>query len=96
MSLLPKEIIGPELAAGTLRVLPSRPAIPRFPMFISYRRDAPPARLRRFVERVRASVADRDCARPAAARRAHGCDSIRKTYRVRKIIQNIPYSVARR
>ena len=68
VSLLPKEIIGPELAAGTLRVLPSRPAIPRFPMFISYRRDAPPARLRRFVERIRASVAPRR--RAAAAPRA--------------------------
>ncbi len=57
LSLLPKEIIEPELVAGKLRVLPSRPAIPRFPMFVSYRRDAPPTRLQRFVERVRASVA---------------------------------------
>lgn len=56
VSLLPRELIEPELAAGTLRVLPARPAIPRFPLFISYRRDAPPARLRRFVERIRASV----------------------------------------
>jgi len=56
VSLLPKEIIEPEIEAGTLRVLPSRPAIARFPMFVAYRRDAPPARLRRFVERIRASV----------------------------------------
>lgn len=57
VSLLPREIIGPELESGALRVLPARPAIPRFPMFVSYRRDAPPARLRKFVERIRASVA---------------------------------------
>jgi DNA-binding transcriptional LysR family regulator len=66
LSLLPKEIIEPEIEAGTLRMLPSRPAIPRFPMFISYRRDAPPARLRRFVERIRASVARQH--RPSASR----------------------------
>ena len=72
VSLLPKEIIGPELAAGTLRVLRSRPAIPRFPMFVSWRRDTPPARLRRFIERVRASVATGQPAPrgPAQGRRA--------------------------
>jgi DNA-binding transcriptional LysR family regulator len=57
VSLLPKEIIEPEIQRGALRVLPGRPAIPRFPMYISNRRDPPPARLRRFVERIRASVA---------------------------------------
>jgi DNA-binding transcriptional LysR family regulator len=57
VSLLPREIIEPEIESGALRMLPARPAIPRFPMFIAYRRDAPPARLRRFVDRIRASVA---------------------------------------
>lgn len=57
VSLLPAEIIGPEVKAGSLRVLKARPAIPLFPMFVSYRRDAPPANVRRFVERIRASVA---------------------------------------
>lgn len=57
LSLLPLEIIGPEVKAGTLRVLRARPAIPRFPMFVSYRRDAPPGNVQRLVERIRASVA---------------------------------------
>ena len=56
VSLLPAEIIGPEIEAGTLRMLKSRPAIPYFPMFVSYRRDAPPANVRRFLQRIRASV----------------------------------------
>lgn len=56
LTLLPAEIIGPEIRAGALRMLKSRPAIPLFPMFVSYRRDAPPANLRRFIERIRASV----------------------------------------
>lgn len=57
VSLLPVEIIGPELAAGTLRLLRARPAIPHFPMYVAYRRDAPPANVRRLVERIRASLA---------------------------------------
>ncbi len=57
VSLLPAEIIGPEIAAGALRMLKARPAIPHFPMFVSYRRDAPPANVRRLLQRIRASVA---------------------------------------
>lgn len=57
VSLLPVEIIEAELAAGTLRLLRSRPAIPHFPMYVAYRRDAPPANVRRLVERIRASLA---------------------------------------
>lgn len=56
LSLLPAEIIEPEVRAGTLRMLNARPAIPRFPMFVSYRRDAPPANVKLFIERIRASV----------------------------------------
>lgn len=56
LSLLPAEIIEPEVRAGTLRMLKARPAIPPFPMFVSYRRDAPPANVKIFIERVRASV----------------------------------------
>lgn len=56
LSLLPAEIIEPEVRAGTLRMLRARPAIPPFPMFVSYRRDAPPANVKLFVERIRASV----------------------------------------
>ena len=56
LSLLPAEIIGPEVRAGTLRMLNARPAIPRFPMFVSYRRDAPPANVKLFIERIRMSV----------------------------------------
>ena len=56
LSLLPAEIIEAEVRAGTLRMLRARPVIPRFPMFVSYRRDAPPANVKLFVERVRASV----------------------------------------
>lgn len=56
LSLLPAEIIEPEVRAGTLRMLNARPAIPLFPMFISYRRDAPPANVKLFIERIRASV----------------------------------------
>lgn len=56
LSLLPAEIIEPEVRAGTLRMLRARPAIPRFPMFVSYRRDAPPANVKLFIERIRASV----------------------------------------
>ncbi|MEO5700355.1 MAG: LysR family transcriptional regulator [Casimicrobiaceae bacterium] len=60
LSLLPAEIIHPELRAGTLRMLKTRPAIAPFPTFIAYRRDAPPAHLRRFIERIRASVKAED------------------------------------
>jgi DNA-binding transcriptional LysR family regulator len=67
VSLLPKEIIEPEIQRGALRVLRARPAIPRFPMFVAYRRDAPPARLRRFVERIRASVLARQGRRARTA-----------------------------
>lgn len=56
LSLLPAEIIEPEVRAGTLRMLSARPAIPLFPMFVSYRRDAPPANVKLFIERIRASV----------------------------------------
>ncbi len=56
LSLLPAEIIGPEVRAGTLRMLNARPAIPRFPMFVSYRRDAPPANVKLLIERIRTSV----------------------------------------
>lgn len=56
LSLLPAEIIEPEVRAGTLRMLSARPSIPLFPMFVSYRRDAPPANIELFIERIRASV----------------------------------------
>lgn len=56
VSLLPVEIIGPELASGALRVLKSRPALRTLPLFVAYRRDTAPANLRRFVERIKACV----------------------------------------
>lgn len=57
LSLLPLEIVEAEIRSGTLRMLRARPAIAPFPMFVAYRRDTPPAPLRRFIERIRASVA---------------------------------------
>ncbi len=56
LSLLPAEIIEAEVRAGTLRMLNARPAIPLFPMFVAHRRDAPPANVRLFIERIRASM----------------------------------------
>jgi len=56
VSLLPVEIIGPELASGALRLLKSRPALPSFPLFVAYRRDTAPVNVRRFVERIKACV----------------------------------------
>lgn len=56
LSLLPAEIIEAEVRAGTLRMLNARPAIPLFPMFVAYRRDAPPANVRLFIERIRQSM----------------------------------------
>ena len=56
LSLLPAEIIEPEVRAGTLRMLRARPTIPLFPMFVSYRRDAPPSNVKLFIEHLRASV----------------------------------------
>lgn len=56
LSLLPAEIIEPEVRAGTLRVLRARPVIPRFPLYIAYPRDAPSGNVRLFIERIRASV----------------------------------------
>ena len=54
--LLPAEIIEPEVRSGTLRMLGARPAIAPLPMFVSYRRDTPPANVKLFIERIRASM----------------------------------------
>ena len=56
VSLLPVEIIGPELASGALRLLKARPALPSLPLFVAYRRDTAPVNVRRFVERIKACV----------------------------------------
>lgn len=56
VSLLPVEIIGPELASGSLRLLKSRPAMRDLPLFVAYRRDTAPANVRRFVARIKACV----------------------------------------
>jgi DNA-binding transcriptional LysR family regulator len=56
LGLLPEQIIEAEVRDGTLRMVPARPAIPLFPMYMSYRRDAPPANVRVLLERIRASV----------------------------------------
>jgi ribose/xylose/arabinose/galactoside ABC-type transport system permease subunit len=80
LSLLPAEIVEPEVRAGTLRIVGARPAIPDFPMFVAYRRDASSANVRNFIARIRASVAVP--ARPAIAR--GGRNMIRKTNADRK------------
>ncbi len=56
LSLLPAQIIEAEVRAGTLRMVKARPTIPLFPMYMSYRRDAPPANVRMLLDRIRASV----------------------------------------
>lgn len=56
LSLLPAEIIEPELRAGTLRMLSAQPAIPTFPMFIAYRLIAPSANVKLLIDRIMASV----------------------------------------
>jgi len=56
VSLLPVEIVAPELKAGSLRLLKARPAIRDFPLFVAYRRDTAPAPVRRFVNRIHACV----------------------------------------
>jgi DNA-binding transcriptional LysR family regulator len=65
VSLLPVEIIGPELDAGLLRKLSARPAIAPFPMFVAYRRAGAGANVRRLLERIRASVVDPPTAQAA-------------------------------
>jgi DNA-binding transcriptional LysR family regulator len=80
LSLLPAEIIEPEVRAGTLRIVGARPAIPDFPMFVAYRRDASSANVRNFIARIRASVAMPS--RPAISR--GGRNMIRKTNADRK------------
>ncbi len=66
VSLLPVEIIGPELASGSLRLLKARPAMRDLPLFVAYRRDIAPANVRRFVTRIKACV---DALLPSAAKR---------------------------
>jgi len=66
VSLLPVEIIGPELASGALRLLKSRPAMPDLPLFVAYRRDTAPGTVRRFVTRIKACV---DALRPPGTAR---------------------------
>jgi DNA-binding transcriptional LysR family regulator len=56
LSLLPAEIIEPEIRAGTLRILKAQPAIPTFPMFIAYRLDTPTSNVKLLIDRIRASV----------------------------------------
>ncbi|MEO8125326.1 MAG: LysR family transcriptional regulator [Burkholderiales bacterium] len=56
ISLLPVEIIAPEVRAGELRILKARPSIASHPLHIAYRRDMPLGNLERFIERVRASA----------------------------------------
>ena len=56
LSLLPAEIIAPEVGSGALRMLKARPLIPPVPLYVSYRRAAPPASVNIFIERIRASV----------------------------------------
>lgn len=66
VSLLPVEIIGPELKAGALRLLKARPVLRDLPLFVAYRRDTAPAPVRRFVGRIRAAV---DAMHPGGAPR---------------------------
>lgn len=56
VSLLPVEIIGPELKSGSLRLLKARPPMRTLPLFVAYRRDTAPANVRRFVDRIKACV----------------------------------------
>ena len=56
LSLLPAEIIAPEVGSGALRMLKARPLIQPVPLYVSYRRAAPPASVHILIERIRASV----------------------------------------
>jgi DNA-binding transcriptional LysR family regulator len=56
LSLLPAEIIEPEVRAGTLRILNAQPEIPIFPMFIAHRLDSPTSNTKLLINRIRASV----------------------------------------
>ena len=56
LSLLPAEIIEPEVRAGTLRILDAQPEIPIFPMYIAHRLDSPTSNAMLLINRIQASV----------------------------------------